>query len=169
MNAATKTLDQQFADFFTNLAAGLDHLPEDMAAAVRQLPPEETLPPPWFSWLYILLLQCSSWYAKALEVLRTVFPKTIPRPEGFPEDYEKTQRSFPEPQPWGRRPAGLNEAVQLEDGNTHALGTARKATLLLPGGPDCRPTRSGLRRNRNRGRDGRCSRPTAPAPAPTSA
>ena len=35
MNAVTKTLDQQFADLFTNLAAGLDHLPENLAAAVQ--------------------------------------------------------------------------------------------------------------------------------------
>ncbi|NQU26415.1 MAG: hypothetical protein HQ567_34450 [Candidatus Nealsonbacteria bacterium] len=88
MNAATKTLNQRFDNLFTNLAAGLDHLPENLATAVQQLPPDEALPPPWLSWLYIASLQCSSWHSKALELLRQIFPKAIHRPEAFSNSHD---------------------------------------------------------------------------------
>ena len=88
MTTDTTNMKEQFNNLYDVLAAGLDHRPEDLAAAVRELPPDETLPPPWLSWLYIADLRCSSWYAKALEVLRQIFPKTVPRPEGFPNNHD---------------------------------------------------------------------------------
>ncbi len=73
---------QEFVTLLHAIGVGVDSLPDDLTAAVSQLPAPGELPPSKHTWAFFLVAWFEAMRTVARRVLQEILPRTVPSPDG---------------------------------------------------------------------------------------